>query len=67
MNPARTFGSAFNAGVWIHLWLYFIAPVAGMQLAAEVHLMRGPGAVACAKLHHENSRRCIFCGKAADQ
>jgi aquaporin Z len=68
MNPARTFGSALSAGVWIHLWLYFIAPVLGMQLAAEVYLRtKGSSSVACAKLHHQNSQRCIFCGKAADR
>ena len=25
-NPARTFGSAFHAGYWHALWIYFIAP-----------------------------------------
>ena len=36
----------------------------GMLLAAEVYVRtRGISKVACAKLHHENSQRCIFCGK----
>ena len=64
MNPARTFGSALPAQVWSALWIYFVAPVAGMQLAAAVYLrMKGERNIACAKLHHQNDRRCIFCGQ----
>ena len=67
MNPARTFASAVPAYHWAHLWIYFTAPVIGMFLAAEVYLRtKGAPAVRCAKLHHENSQRCIFCGKPAD-
>jgi aquaporin Z len=63
MNPARTFGSALPAQVWSALWIYFVAPVAGMQLAAAVYLrMKGDRKIACAKLHHQNDKRCIFCG-----
>jgi aquaporin Z len=62
MNPARTLGSAVFARDWTALWLYFVAPPVGMVLAAEVYVRRrGRGAVFCAKLHHENDRRCIFC------
>jgi aquaporin Z len=62
MNPARTFGSAFSAHVWTALWVYFMAPPLGMLLASEVYLRtHGAGAVFCAKLHHQNDRRCIFC------
>jgi aquaporin Z len=62
MNPARTFGSALPAHLWISLWIYFIAPPLGMLLAAEVYLWRtGGNGVGCAKLHHQNSKRCIFC------
>ncbi len=63
MNPARTLGSAIPAQVWTALWIYFIAPPLGMLLAAEAYL-RAEGAqrVFCAKLHHQNSKRCIFCG-----
>jgi aquaporin Z len=61
MNPARTFGSALPARVWTSLWIYFVAPVAGMLLAAEVYLrLRGAQRVFCAKLHHHNDKRCIF-------
>jgi len=61
MNPARTFGSAATAHVWTALWIYFTAPPLAMLLAAELYLRRnGARAVLCAKLHHENSRRCIF-------
>lgn len=37
MNPARSFGSAFTAGMWDGLWVYFIAPVGAMLLAAETY------------------------------
>ena len=62
MNPARTVGSA----VWAHdgtaLWIYFTAPLLGMLGAAQVHLRRrGRLPDACAKLHHQNEKRCIFC------
>jgi aquaporin Z len=64
MNPARTFGSALGAQLWTSLWIYFAAPPLGMLLAAEVYKrIKGGQAVACAKLHHYNDRRCIFrCG-----
>jgi aquaporin Z len=64
MNPARTFGSAFSARNWQSIWLYFIAPLAGMLAAAELYMMtHGKSRVVCAKLHHQNSQRCIFnCG-----
>ena len=62
MNPARTLGSAFFAGNWTALWLYFTAPPVGMLAAAQLYLAwRGRQAVACAKLDHRNSKRCIFC------
>ena len=61
MNPARTFGSAFGASVWMSLWIYFIAPPLGMLLAAEVFTRRqGLRSVPCAKFHHHNNQRCIF-------
>lgn len=66
MNPARTFGSAFSAKLWNFLWVYFTAPPIGMLLAAEVYLrVKGVHGVICAKLHHQNNKRCIFhCGYA---
>lgn len=67
MNPARTLASALPARHWQALWLYFIAPVFGMFLAAETYTrIRGAGRVACAKLHHQNDKRCIFCSAPAD-
>lgn len=60
MNPARSFGSAVLPHLWESLWIYFIAPPTGMLLAAAVYVRLKP-ASCCAKLHHENSRRCIFC------
>jgi aquaporin Z len=63
MNPARTFGSAFPPMIWDGLWIYLTAPPLGMLAAAEVYLWRkGRLAVQCCKLHHNNDKRCIFCG-----
>jgi len=63
MNPARTLGSAFSAELWTGLWIYFTAPPLGMLGAAELYLWRkGRIAVKCCKLHHNNDKRCIFCG-----
>src|SRR2546427_11995413 len=62
MNPARTFGSALFGQDWNAIWIYFTAPPLGMLTAAQLYLARrGRQAVACAKLHHQNSKRCIFC------
>jgi aquaporin Z len=60
MNPARTFGSAVLPGLWTALWVYFLAPPLGMLAAAATYkgLNRR---VACAKYHHQNDKRCIFC------
>jgi aquaporin Z len=60
MNPARTFGSAVLPRHWDSLWIYFLAPPLGMLFAAFLHsALRLP--VACAKFHHQNEKRCIFC------
>jgi aquaporin Z len=69
MNPARTLGSAVFAGPHA-LWIYFTAPPLGMLLAAELYVrLRAGRAEGCAKLHHDDARRCIFClwgrGRAA--
>ena len=61
-NPARTFGPAAYARYWHALWIYFVGPPLGMLAAAQAFLWvregRGPH---CAKLHHDNDKRCIFC------
>lgn len=63
MNPARSFASAFPARLWSDLWIYFVAPVLGMQAAAAWYTYRrGLHAVACAKLQHPPDQRCIHCG-----
>jgi aquaporin Z len=62
MNPARTFGSALLGRYWHALWVYFLAPTFGMLVAAELfHWVRGNIGQYCAKLHHANDKRCIFC------
>lgn len=68
MNPARTVGSGFWAHDWTALWIYFTAPALGMLLAAEIYLRRhGRAGVFCAKLHHQNEKRCIFCEYRTEQ
>jgi len=63
MNPARTLGSAVSADLWRSYWIYLMAPPLGMLTAAEFYLWRkGHSAVKCCKLHHDNDKRCIFCG-----
>jgi aquaporin Z len=63
MNPARTLGSAIPAEVWDGLWIYLTAPPLAMLAASELYLWRaGKLAVKCCKLHHNNEKRCIFCG-----
>ena len=61
MNPARTVASAPPASLWTDAWIYFVAPLLGMLLAAELYV-RAPASrpVLCCKLHHENDSRCIF-------
>src|SRR5882724_7818394 len=62
MNPARTLGSAFAAGEWRALWIYFTAPPLGMLAAAELFLLLfGIDGVFCAKLDHPEDKPCIFC------
>lgn len=66
MNPARSFASAVPARRWADLWIYFTAPPIGMLSAAELFFrLGGPARALCAKLHHQNNKRCIFCGKPA--
>ena len=61
MNPARTFASAFSAGEFPSIWIYFTAPPLGMFFAAQLYRLRGGArAVHCAKLNHHNPTRCIF-------
>ena len=60
LNPARTLGSAVVPQLWKTLWIYFLAPPLGMLIAAEIY-PRIKGRIACAKLHHQNKKRCIFC------
>lgn len=60
MNPARTLGSAVFPRNWNSLWIYFTAPPLAMLLAAELFPLF-KGSVICAKYHHQNNYRCIFC------
>jgi aquaporin Z len=61
INPARTVGSAVFAHVYTALWLYFVAPLAGMFGAAEVYIRaKGIDAILCAKLHPDPDYPCPF-------
>jgi len=61
MNPARTVGSAFYAGEWTALWIYFAAPIMAMLFASVLYrFRRGAHRVFCAKFHHCNNQPCIF-------
>lgn len=63
INPARTFGSALPANLWTAFWVYMVAPPAGMLAAAQVYLFATDRRkIVCAKLHHQNDKRCIHCG-----
>jgi aquaporin Z len=63
INPARTTASALPSGIWTSGWIYFIAPILGMLLAAQVYRgVSGTSHLACPKLHHGTKQRCIFCG-----
>jgi aquaporin Z len=63
MNPARTFASALASGIWTGYWVYVVAPVLGMLLAAQLQGIASNAAPrACPKLHHGSKQRCIFCG-----
>ena len=63
MNPARTFASAAPGMTWQHFWIYVLAPIFGMLLAAQLHVTtRGAGRGGCAKLLHPEQVRCIHCG-----
>ncbi|HMF47713.1 MAG TPA: hypothetical protein VK603_03655, partial [Candidatus Saccharimonadales bacterium] len=65
-ESSASLASAVPARHWADLWIYFTVPVIGMLSAAEFHLrVRRAPQVGYAKLHHENSQRCIFCGKPA--
>lgn len=61
MNPARSLGPAILAQALDSMWIYAIAPLGGMLLAAEAFVRRhGVARVLCAKLHHPRDLRCIF-------
>jgi aquaporin Z len=61
MNPARSFASALPAQTWTAFWIYLLVPPLGMFCAALTYQSRfGLRSVKCAKLHHENNKRCIF-------
>jgi aquaporin Z len=66
MNPARSFASAWLSENWTGWWVYFTAPLLGMFAAGAVHVrLCGAANVRCAKMHHDNGYRGIFCSSRA--
>jgi aquaporin Z len=65
LNPARSLASALPSGIWASLWIYLVAPPAGMMAAAELFLRkRGARPVGCARLSRHHPRvACILCGR----
>ena len=64
MNPARSVASAIAAHSWRAIWVYFVAPITGMSLAAATFIrLRGEIAAPCGKMVH--STPCHFCDYAA--
>jgi aquaporin Z len=64
MNPARTVASALAANRWMSWWVYFVAPLAGMLIAAELFLRaRGSVPIPCGKIVH--AEPCLFCEHVA--
>ena len=61
INPARTFASAFPAGIWTDIWVYFLAPPLGMLLGAELYLYLSCRRLKniCVKYCKETPTRCI--------
>jgi aquaporin Z len=66
MNPARSFGSAWGAGLWDGFWVYVAGPLVGMNLGAWFATRAGARR-ACPKYSHPASQRCIFCGHTPAQ
>jgi aquaporin Z len=62
INPARSLASAIAGHQWASFWIYVVAPVSGMQLAAVMFSTAAPIAPPCAKLCHSATQRCIHCG-----
>lgn len=61
MNPARSLGPALLTESLSSLWIYFVGPLAGMIVAAELYVRsRGLSSVLCAKFHHRSHHPCIF-------
>lgn len=60
MNPARTVASALAAHRWMSVWVYLVAPMVGMLLAADLFVRAcGRDRVPCGKLVHADP--CLFC------
>ncbi len=63
MNPARSAATAAAGSIYESLWIYFLAPLAGMLTASEAYLrLPGRRVVHCAKINHDSPDAfpCIF-------
>lgn len=60
INPARTFASALPSQIWDFIWIYFVGPLAGMLLGAELYLrIWGRPEILCTKLCPNARYSCI--------
>jgi len=66
LNPARSIAPAILASVYVHQWLYIVAPLVGAVCAVWLHgrLSGSRPSTGCAKLYHTERYQCIFtnCG-----
>ena len=61
INPARTLASPLPSGVFTSLWIYLVAPIAGMLIGAQAYLSSRCATVHCCKLNHSHGH-CPHCG-----
>ena len=47
MNPARSLGPAVGSGLWHAHWIYWLAPITGMMVAARVYPLCLPSDSCC--------------------
>lgn len=61
INTARSIASNLAAWDWPSVWVYVLGPPLGMVLAGLFFsVVKSREHVKCAKLHHQNDKRCIF-------
>jgi aquaporin Z len=60
INPARTFGSAVWAHLWVGFWIYLSAPLLGMLAGVELQRrLASRHERLCGKLNHDETVTCF--------